>query len=236
MEALYPDFYKESLRSDKSGDILEMEFLKEDWMTIELVEELYSFVPPSAETQTTETDIDSKLQSLFQQYCSHLFPVHREFANYRQLDQYVDLFLKSWKIRKNRDGNSFKCFYAQSHRVYTSKSYMPNNKRYRTKQLKDQIRCPFFIRWSCPGVKDKSLAPIFRKVYIIQCNPVHRCGLCKESFRIAMRMSKSKDKYDIKSLSNVLRMTKIDPCLPARHLRSLLQTCLPDTVHLDSDF
>ena len=67
-------------------------------MTIELVEKLYSFVPSSAETQSTETDIDSKLQSLFQQYCSHLFPVHREFANYRQLDQYVDLFLKSWKI------------------------------------------------------------------------------------------------------------------------------------------
>ena len=180
--------------------------------------------------------MDSRLNLIFQKYCLHLFPAQREFANYRQLDQYVDLFLKSWKICKNRDGNSFRCFYAKTNRIYQYKGFQSDNKSYRTKKLKDQIKCPFVIRWSCPGVKDKSLAPIFRKVYVTQCNPVHSCGLCKESFRIAMRMSKIPNKYDLKSLSSVLKMTKIDPCLPARHLRSLLETCLPDTIHLDSEF
>ena len=49
-------------------------------------------------------------------------------------------------------------------------------------------------------------------------------------------MSKSVTKFDLSSLSSVLRMTKIDPCLPARHLRSLLETCLPSSIYIDAKF
>ena len=49
-------------------------------------------------------------------------------------------------------------------------------------------------------------------------------------------MSKSTIKFDLNSLSNVLRMTKIDPCLPARHLRSLLENCLPNNYLIDAQF
>jgi hypothetical protein len=49
-------------------------------------------------------------------------------------------------------------------------------------------------------------------------------------------MSKSVNKHDVNSISNVLKMTKIDPCLPARHLRSLLESCLPSSLFIDHDF
>ena len=235
-EASYPDFYHTGVNSDKVGNILESEFLNEDWMTNELVEELFNFVPPSKSDDKDQNVIDNDLKTKFTEYCSHIFPIGREFANYRQLDQYLSLFLKSWKIRKNRDGFSFKCFYANNHRVYTPKNSFAARKKCTIRKLKTQINCPFVIRWSCPGIKDKSQAPIFRKVYITQCNPNHNCGICVESFRIAMRMSKSSGKFDLNTLSNVLRVTKIDPFLPAKHLRSLLETCIPSSIYIDSKF
>ena len=49
-------------------------------------------------------------------------------------------------------------------------------------------------------------------------------------------MSKSVTKFDLCSFSNVLRMTKIDPYLPARLLRSLLENCLPNYFLIDAKF
>ena len=44
------------------------------------------------------------------------------FANHRQLEQYLNLFLNSWKIRKNRDGFTFECFCSNSNRNYAIKN------------------------------------------------------------------------------------------------------------------
>ena len=236
LEASIPDFYLPGINTDKPGEVLEQEFLKEDWMTVHLVDELIHFVPPAVDKTKSQEYNDKFLNDTFMKFCTHLFPLRRQFTNYRQLEQYLNLFLKSWKIRKNREGYSFKCFYAKSNRNYLAKERFGIRKQTSIKKLKSQIQCPFIIRWSCPGVKDKSLAPIFRKIFITHCNPRHTCGLCKESFRIATKMSKSGNKYDVNSLSNVLKMTKIDPCLPARHLRSLLETCLPSSISIDHDF
>ncbi len=49
-------------------------------------------------------------------------------------------------------------------------------------------------------------------------------------------MSKSPAKIDLTSLTNILKMTKIDPCLPARHLRSLLEGCVDRFVDINADF
>ena len=51
-----------------------------------------------------------------------------------------------------------------------------------------------------------------------------------------MRISKSVTKFDLCSFPNALRITKIDSCLPARHLRSLLKNCLPNYFLIDAKF
>mgnify|MGYP001326897952 CR=1 FL=1 len=128
-------------------------------------------------------------------------------------------------INSDKDGNILESKFLNEDWMtneLVDKNSFAAKKKCTIRKMKTQINCPFVIRWSCPGIKDKSQAPIFRKVYITQCNPNHTCGICVESFRIAMRMSKSSGKFDLKTLSNVLKVTKIDPFLPAKHLRSLL--------------
>ena len=87
--------------------------------------------------------------------------------------------------------------------------------------------CLFIIRWLFPGIKDKYLTSIFRKVYKTKCNSKHTRGLCKESLCIVIKLYKTSVNLDLKSISNVLRMKKVDPCLPEKHLRALLEDCLP---------
>mgnify|MGYP001344428373 CR=1 FL=1 len=72
-EVSYPDFYHRGINSDRDGNILESEFLNEDWMTNELVEELFYFVPPSKPDDKDENETDNNLLNKFKDFCSHLF-------------------------------------------------------------------------------------------------------------------------------------------------------------------
>ena len=75
---------------------------------------------------------------------------------------------------------------------------------------------------------------IYRQVFITKCDPTHNCGMSFESFRNATRMSKCSRKLDIKTLNGVVNMMKIDPHLPPRHMRSLLNGCVPKHIVLDA--
>ena len=98
------------------------------------------------------------------------------------------------------------------------------------------IDCPFRICWSIPGVKDKSVPTIFHKVFIIKCDPTHNYAMSFESFRNACRMSKCPMKLDLKMLNGVVNMMKIDPHLPLRHMRSLLNGCVPKNIVLGATY
>ena len=98
------------------------------------------------------------------------------------------------------------------------------------------IDCPFIIRWSIPGVKNKSLPTIFRQVTITECDPTHNCGMSFESFRNDTCMSKCSRKFDIKILNGVVNMMKIDPHLPPKRMRSLLNGCVPKHIVLDAAY
>ena len=106
MLAVYPQFYEQWMISNKEHSEVETHFIKENWLTDELTQEL-EFFRPNLRVHTTQND-------KFESMCRHLFPLGRKFANYRQLDQYINVFLESWKCVKHRDGNSFRCFFAKS--------------------------------------------------------------------------------------------------------------------------
>ena len=109
-EASYPEFYKKTMIDESlSHAEVESKFLKENWLTEELTNQLIEHSP--CLPKNTDSTSDFSPNSLFEDKCKNLFPIGRMFCNYLQLDQYVTLFLKSWKIMKNRDGNSFRCFY-----------------------------------------------------------------------------------------------------------------------------
>ena len=100
--------------SDKVHSEVTAHFVKEEWMTNELIEELMHFTPAVYETNSDIDTSGTDHQTWFSRCCRHLFYKGRPFANYRQLDQYASLFMESWKSVKHRDGNSFRCFYVKS--------------------------------------------------------------------------------------------------------------------------
>ena len=102
--AVYPSFYEEWMISEREHSEVESYFIKQNWLTEDLINELNSFIPDS----NNESGPNREFESM----CKHMFPRGRKFANYRQLDQYITVFLTNWKCIKRREGNSFRCFYA----------------------------------------------------------------------------------------------------------------------------
>ena len=137
---------------------------------------------------------DSRKPDHYNQFtnnCIKLFPVGREFANYRQLEQFVNLFLEGWKISKHRDGNTFKCFYSAPKKKKKNDIMFEEKFENSKMSLKESIKCPFVIRFSIPGIKKRLRPPIFHKVKITYVNAEHTCNFCVQSFRVAKRMSTS---------------------------------------------
>ena len=106
LSAVYPSFYQEWMISEKEHSEVEKYFLNENWLTEELMHELELFCPNS--------NVAIEEYRTFESMCKHTFPLDRKFANYRQLDQYITVFLENWNTIKHREGNSFHYFYAKS--------------------------------------------------------------------------------------------------------------------------
>ena len=102
-KAVYPLFYKELMCSDKEHGEVTAHFIKEEWLTNELIEELMNFTPAVYESSGDMNKSATDHQAWFSRCCKHVFYKGRPFANYRQLDQYASLFMEAWKAVKHRD-------------------------------------------------------------------------------------------------------------------------------------
>ena len=96
----YPHYYHTWLQSGKDVNIIGEFFNASDWLTEELVEEILSAAPIRPDIQTDLTPNSCvKNKATFERHCARLFPKNRKFVNYRQLDQYLELFLQTWSIK-----------------------------------------------------------------------------------------------------------------------------------------
>ena len=155
-EPYSPDFYFNDMTDTSlSHEQLEKRFLDAEWLTNELMDEIIDHMPTKQDMEPDNIQYSAtKSKETFERYCKRLFPVGRKFVNYKQLEQYLDLFLKQWSIRKHRDGYTYKCFYSQGKKKKKHDDLFQNdNPTERT--IKDQIQCPFVIRFSMPGIKKK---------------------------------------------------------------------------------
>ena len=70
--------------------------LNEEWLTTELVNEIIDHLPSDDDiSRDKETNIPHCTNDTFAKKCKNIFPIGRMFCNYRQLDQYVKMFLES---------------------------------------------------------------------------------------------------------------------------------------------
>ena len=114
----YPHYYHTWLQSGKDVNIIGEFFNASDWLTHELVEEILSAAPIRPDIQTDLIPNSCvKNKATFERHCARLFPKNRKFVNYRQLDQYLELFLQPWSIKKHRSGFSFICSYGHDKRA-----------------------------------------------------------------------------------------------------------------------
>ena len=155
MDPIYPEFYTKCMINTKdiSNSELERRFLEADWLTNDYFDELVMNVPTKDEMQPDNVHHSTiKCKSSFEEKCLRLFPIGRRFVTYRQLEQCIETFLRSWSIMKHRDGNSYKCFYSEGgkkkiHNMFTTDSD-PNKQ-----SVKSLIKCPFVVRFSILGIK-----------------------------------------------------------------------------------
>ena len=147
------------------------------------------------------------------------------------------MFGKLWNFLPCIQSKSIRCHYSKTTRK-TKKQHDDQSKR-RTPgdSMKDQIQCPFEIRFShIHYVKKCRQKPIFYKVKITHINAIHECSLSKDFFTKAGRVTRGKSKYNIPQLSTVIDIMRNDPNIDARNLRTLLKDVIPSDLNLDAKF
>ena len=96
MSTIIPEFYQEWITSTKSESEIDNFFCSAEWITNELTDQIYTYVPQLGIT-TDKINLSSiKSKDCFERNCNILFPEKRKFMNYRQLNQFITLFLDSW--------------------------------------------------------------------------------------------------------------------------------------------
>ena len=103
MEPIYPDFYTKYMINTKeiSNTELQSIFLKEDWLTNDHFDELVMNVPSKDEMLPDNVHHSTtKCKTSFEEKCLRLFPIGRRFANYSQLEQYIEFFFEKLEYKE----------------------------------------------------------------------------------------------------------------------------------------
>ena len=95
-----PHFYNDMMRNNVKDEVLKEHFLKrKDWIPDALREEIISYCPKSDAISIDDYSQDIMMdKQKFAENCSKLFPLHRTFINYKQLQDVAELFFKHWNI------------------------------------------------------------------------------------------------------------------------------------------
>ena len=78
--------------------------MSSEWLTESLMEEIIDHSPSLSDGISNYQDFNSKTYwRVFKYKCRTLSLISRRFANYKQLVEFITLFLNSWKMSKQRD-------------------------------------------------------------------------------------------------------------------------------------
>ena len=94
MEPSYPNYYREYMNSERTQADIVAYFKQSDWITQQLLEEIMFHAPTKAD-MTMANGLFIKSKHVFEKNVMKLFRYDRIFVNYRQLDQYLTMFLES---------------------------------------------------------------------------------------------------------------------------------------------
>lgn len=103
--------------------------------------------------------------------------------------------------------------------------------------LKDQIICPFAIKFVC--INKINRIPKKDNMYCVIVTEVHcthHCELSNEFLHVANRSSRRRAKYDLKKLESVVTLLKNNLKLCPMSLKPILSECLPAYFHLGHKF
>ena len=104
-------------------------------------------------------------------------------------------------------------------------------KRSNKPSLKQQIKCPFYIKWSFINKSRRSKkTDIMHRVVITGIDSTHTCQLSNAFFHKASRSTTRTNKFDLKKMDAVVNLLKNTPNLSPISLRPLLHDCLPTYI------
>ena len=108
------EFYYQMYYSNESDDIKKIKLMNENWVTPSLEKEMRQYYPKSSDiTRDPSTnDVYMGNNSISRKF-RKMFPKGRQFLNYIQLNQTIQIFFKHWNLLSK--GNSKAIFCSYSH-------------------------------------------------------------------------------------------------------------------------
>ena len=205
------------------------------WITDELRDEIYSCYPSEGDKQVDQINKNITMcKTAFERKCQRLFPTGRVFLNSVQLVQVSNMFLSSWYVKKVHNQCKIRCAYSHNGRKRKEITNRGVKKRHVAASMKNQIKCPFEIRYSPMRIKGKICT--ISKVKITKCVSKHSCQMSTAAYRTAIGVAKGHPKIDLENLTAALSILKIHPRLEAQQLRPLLVNAVPKMTLISSKF
>ena len=220
---------EEAIRADRMKEAND-ELLQKDWITPGLADELQAHAPTATDVDpsTGTRDLDA-----FVAACEKVFPVGRQFASPKQLEQAAKIFLDQWAVSCTNFGKQIRCFYSKPPK--RSKPRLKSVAPLRVHQdNRGECDCPFAIRFQPCDFKQREKRPsMFHHVRITSAVYQHTCTLSTVFHRRAMQAS-GRSLVEVEKLKSLLRMLHLKPNMTTQDLRPHLIAHLPHWQAADS--
>lgn len=233
-----PTFLDGFLQSERPLSELNVELLRQNWLTPDLVREIEDCFPNKQQISNTPEGDNIRDPQAFKVKAAKLFPVGRIFASYKQVDQVSQMFLDAWAVNKVHSAKMVRCFYSESPQKKRKLHGDPAKRRKVDPSVKDVYKCPFLIRYSYKNYahQSKHRKPnIFYQVKITAANYEHTCQLST----VFHRESKQKNgtlQPNLNGLSDIIGLLREKPNLKPDLLRPLLLKYIPYYKAIDAKF
>jgi hypothetical protein len=201
-----------------------MEELRDEiWLTEELKEQIDVFFP---QQHHINPDNNGRDREVLAEYLAMMFPKDRLFASRQQLFEAIKYFSAPWGFMTVHSNKQFMCSYSRD-----------SSRTSKGKSLKDDVNCPFRIRYSFVGQtakQAKAKVPLLHFVCkITNATYEHTCQCSPVSHRVARTIS-HKSIPPFEGLQKMVDLMRETPCVENPVMRKLLEDCVPQFQELSA--
>jgi hypothetical protein len=226
---------KKSASTKQGGKRSQKRNQDEDYLTEDLKKEVDECSPMEGDRDQETGCLSAAGLLRLKNICEILFEKGRIFRNVYELDQFAKRLASKWYFHVVRQSFSLACHYKPRLTPHKYNQVSPGRQRKVKQSLKALVQCPWEIKFSPIGPRDKEKLASEIPVKITNGNFVHTCKPGIQSQAEAIKKSGAAFDFSTKkaALSQIVDMLE-SGAVPPSTLRALIRKHVPSNVPISA--